>query len=103
MAELLWDVGDKNGTGLLDWLDGVADVDGAIRKLEAAAGAKGDWELNDFGAMDWWGLHGTFKGAVFTVYTHKSGVIKIGGDGFFGNHDLDVPGLKAALLAIINA
>lgn len=96
---LLWNAGNRNGTGLAALLDVPGSVDDAIAKLETAAGVKGDWDLNDFGAWDWWGLHGTFNGALFTVYTHKSGTLKIGA------HDtdaLDLPALKAALLALLN-
>ena len=100
---LVWNDGDRNMTGLVDWLDVPGGkVDDAIAKFEAAAGVKGDWDLNDFGAYDWWGLHGTFHGEIFTVYTHKSGKLKIGGEGAPGDPgNLDVAGLKAALLALL--
>lgn len=96
---LIWNAGNRNGTGRLGWLEDspVLPME-AIKKLEAAAGVKGDWDYDSDTGWNWWGLHGLFDGHVFTVYTHKSGSIKIGG--FAG---LDVPALKAALLAIVSA
>lgn len=99
---LTWGAGDRNMTTRLDWLD-VPDTPANVAKLEAAAGATGDWMLNDFGGHDWWGLHGTADGTadghVFTVYSHKSGTLKIGG--FDDMPDGVLAGLKAALLAIL--
>ena len=93
-----WNDGSRNGTGLLDWLDEKNTI-AAIDALEHAAGVKGEWDGGDEDCLpSWWGLHGTFNGHVFTVYTHKSGCIKIGG---FGD-GLDVIGLKAALTDIVN-
>lgn len=95
MKGLIWNAGDRNMTSLREILFDISDVNTAIRKLEAAAGVEGDWEQDEYG-FNWWGLHGTFDGVVFTVYTHKSGTLKIGG------HDgLDVAGVKAALLEVI--
>jgi len=95
MNGLVWRMENSNGTSRRDWLD-EKDTNDAINKLEAAAGWRGEWETNDFGGQDWWGVTGTFNGAVFTLYTHKSGTIKIG-----GFEDLDVVGLKAALQEVI--
>jgi hypothetical protein len=101
VADLVWNDGDPNGTGLVDFLFDIgASVDGAIGKFEAAAGVKGDWDYDEDTGPNWWGLHGTFKGVTFTVYTHKSGSLKIGA------HDrnaLDLVGLKAALLTVVTS
>ena len=97
---LVWNAGYRGATAFADWLDNdIKDVNGAIAKLEAAARTKGDWDENYYGGHDWWGLHGTFDGAVFTVYTHKSGLLKIG-SGF--DKTLDLAGLKTALMAVVN-
>lgn len=93
---IVWGAGDRNMTGLLAWLD-VADVDAAIKALEAAAGVKGDWMYDDDHGWDWWGLHGTFGGEVFTLYTHKSGTLKLGAK----SDALDLAGLTTALGAIV--
>lgn len=93
---IVWNAGSRNGTMRADWLD-VSDVNAAIATLEAVAGTKGDWEMNDFGGHDWWGLHGTFDGEIFTIYTHKSGLLKIGAQ----DARLDVEGLKTALMKIL--
>lgn len=92
---LVWNDASRNGTSLRDFLN-VENVDEAIMALETAADMKGEWEMNDFGAWDWWGLTGTFGGEVFTVYTHKSGRLKIG-----GGEGLDVVGVRKALEAIV--
>lgn len=96
---LTWDATlDVNGSSRMDWLDEPAgSTNTGIAKLEAAAGTKAGWDWDDDCGESWWGLTGTFGGKFFHVYTHKSGCLKIG-----GFHDgLDLPGLKAALLAII--
>jgi hypothetical protein len=104
MTDLIWNTGTGHGTCLLDWFE-VPNVDAAIATLEAAAGAKGQWEFTDDYGYNWDGLVGTFKGAVFTLYTHKSGTLKIGGtaNSFLGPGEptLDVAGLKAALTALL--
>lgn len=92
---LTWNVGDRNLSYRLDWL-GETNTDATIAALEAAAGVKGDWDYDDETGYNWWGLHGTFNGHLFTLYTHKTGDIKIGG--FDG---LDVAGLKAALAPLV--
>lgn len=108
-ADLVWNVGERNGTALAGFLDLPKGLwpDMAIPKLEAAAGVKGDWDYDEETGSNWWGLVGTFKGVTFTVYTHKSGSIKIGAhDGFLGIHpaeSLDLAGLKAALLAVVTS
>lgn len=93
---IVWNTGDGNMTCRLDWLD-ETDTMGTIAKLEAAAGVKGDWDYDEETGWNWWGLVGSFNGVRFTVYTHKSGTIKIGGDPGSG---LDLPALKAALLSL---
>ncbi len=95
-AGIVWNDGDRNWTSLLAWLD-VADVPAAIAAFEAAAGVKGDWSYDDDHGWDWWGLHGTFGGEVFTLYTHKSGTLKLGAK----SDALDLAGLTTALGAII--
>ena len=111
-TDLLWNTGTGSGTSLTDWLATPAGmtVDAAIAKLELAAGVKGDWDYDDDYGWSWWGLVGTFKGATFTVYTHKGGSLHIGSyDGSLGFADdpapsadsLDTVGLKAALTALI--
>jgi hypothetical protein len=102
MTDMVWNAGNRNGTSRVAILD-IENVDAAIEKMEAAAGVQGEWELNDYGMMDWWGLTGTYKGATFTVYTHKSGSLKIGAHHGFLTDDegLDVDGLTAALLALV--
>ena len=95
---IVWNTGDRNLTCRLDWLgERYADTAATIAKLEAAAGVKGDWDYDDETGWNWWGLVGTYKGVLFTVYTHKSGTIKIGGDPDAG---LDVAGLKTELLSL---
>lgn len=104
-----WNEGSSNGTCLAAWLDLPKGqlVEAAVAKLEAAAGAKGDWEYDDETGWNWWGLHGTFGGAIFTVYTHKSGTLKIGAthNGFLGGGEatLNIEALKTALLALVAA
>jgi len=95
-TKLIWNAGDRNGTSLHDFLD-VENVDAAIAKLEAAAGAKGDWEMGEYG-WDWWGLTGTFEGKTFTVYTHKTGRLKIGAHAHSG---LDVVAVRKLLEAVV--
>lgn len=98
--DLVWDSPNANGTSLVEWLDhptlGRNEV---IRRLEAASGLTGDWEFDSYGA-NWWGISGTYKGEVFTLYTHKGSDVHIGGDSFKGA--LDVKGLVAALLALVD-
>jgi hypothetical protein len=98
MTDLMWNAGNRNGTSRVAILD-IEHVDAAIEKFEAAAGVQGEWELNDDGMMDWWGLTGTYKGATFTLYTHKSGSLKIGAHTY--DEALDVNGLTAVLLALV--
>lgn len=96
MDAIIWNEGDRNGSSQrLDWLD-EQNTDDAIKKLEAAAGVKSDWDYDEETGWNWWGLVGTFRGVMFTVYTHKSGRVKIG-----GGDGLDVPALKAALLEVV--
>lgn len=97
--EIIWNDGDRNFTGLVEILTEVTHVDAAITKLEAAAGVQGDWDYDDDWGASWWGLVGTFGGEVFTVYTHKSGTLKIGAKCFDGA--LDIAGVKAAILRIV--
>lgn len=96
-----WGVGERNGTSRVGWLDLPAGVtvEAAIAKLEAAAGEKGDWEFEGETGWQWYGLVGTFDDEVFTVYTHKSGTLKIGGH--WDGH-LDLPALITALLAVVS-
>ena len=95
--QIVWTTGEYSGTSLTDFVDDVWNVDAAIAKIEKASGLQGEWDQNDFGGWDWWGLNGFYDGKLFSIYTHKSGTLKIGSyqDG------LDVKGLKAALLDII--
>ena len=69
--DLVWNAGTGNGTCLQGWLDlpSTYDVNTAIATLEAAAGTKGDWDLNEYGGHDWWGLTGTFKGNFHGLHT----------------------------------
>jgi hypothetical protein len=98
-TDLIWDMGDRNGTSRVGFLDLPADVAStAIAKLEAAAGVTGDWDYDDDSGWNWWGLVGTFKGATFTVYTHKSGTLKIGAS---SPTALDLVGLTDALRALV--
>ena len=100
---LQWNVGEWSGSALMAYLD-VPDVAVAIAKLEAAAGVKGDWDWDPDLGSRWWGLHGTFKGAVFTVYESKGGALHIGGhNGLFKDEALDTDGLTAALLAVVTS
>ena len=95
---LHWNEGDRNWTCLLDWLD-ETDTNAAIAALEASAGAKGDWDAGGDDYMPTWGgLMGTYKGVLFTVYTHKSGRIHIGGHPDSG---LDLGGLKTELRRLL--
>jgi hypothetical protein len=98
MTGIKWNDGSSNGTCLLDFFDEVVNVNEAIVKLEDAAGESGGWDEDG-----WWGVHGTFKGESFTVYTHKSGILKIGGYSNAGGYSdgLDIKGLKVALLEVI--
>lgn len=98
---IVWNAGIRNMTALIDFLDEpAADTDRLIRTFEATAGVTGEWDWDDECGASWWGLHGTFHGELFTVYTHKSGRLKIGGD---PDGALDRAGLKAALLALLPA
>ena len=96
MNKILWAHSGAAGTSLRAIFDEVVDVDKAIASLEQLADQKGDWELNDFGGWDWWGITGVYNGAVFSLYTHKSGMLKLG-----GSDDLDVEGAKAAVLRLL--
>jgi hypothetical protein len=102
---LIWNTGTGSGTCLHDYLDlpPGASVDAAIATLEAAAGTTGEWDYDEDSGWSWWGLVGTFDGATFTVYTHKSGSLHIGSYRGFGRpaEALDITGLKAALLALV--
>jgi hypothetical protein len=90
MSTILWNDGNRNGTSLLDFL-GERNTDRVIAKLEKLAG-RSEWD-----GYDWWGVSGTFHGVTFTLYTHKSSRVKIGG------HDgLDVAGLKLALRDVLS-
>jgi hypothetical protein len=95
---IIWNVGNRNGTQLLGFFD-AADVDfeGAIAKLKAA-GAEDDGP-GDKTTVE---FHGTFNGAVFTLYDYKNDDrLHIGGHRgdprWFEGEPLDVDGLKAAL------
>jgi hypothetical protein len=88
MNDIIWldRMSVPSGTFRRDWLD-EKDTNATIVALETAAGYRGDEDEDG-----WYGVCGRFNGHVFTLYTHKSVVIKIGG---FAN--LDVAGLKVAL------
>lgn len=97
IADIRWNDGNRNGVSLAGYLDEF-DTDATIARLERAAGVKGEWDYDpDVLQHNWWGLHGTFRGVVFIVYTWKTGRIKIGTHAGSG---LDIDDLRAALLAI---